>query len=49
MIEKACCQGQEIAVRNVDFRLLIHAHKELFELELDADVQQMHSLQADTD
>jgi hypothetical protein len=44
MIEETSGQGQKIVVCDKDFRLLIHAHEELFQLELDANVQEVHCL-----
>jgi hypothetical protein len=44
MIKEASCQSQKVVVCDIDFRLLIHTREELFQLELKANVQEVHCL-----
>jgi hypothetical protein len=44
MIKETSGKGQKVVVCDKDVGLLIQAHEELFQLELDANVQEVHCL-----
>jgi hypothetical protein len=42
MMKETSCQSQRVVVCDIDFWLLIQTHEELFQLELNANVQEVH-------